>query len=586
MRFAIAGIVMLSLGASAWWAIRTQFELANRSQTEQAVAIGNILGSTSETMLADGEVASVRKLVTETAARYGLDKCRITLSDGTVAADSEVGRIDMKPLPESWPSQRHEQEIRFEGRKLAWRFPLTVPGRGTATLEITVNAETTKKTASMALQSGLGAIGVSSLIVLLLLHRTAMQKFRGVFAVRSALIEHHSGQSHPEALKVNPDWGLEAKAWNKLLDDASSENRRIAMQKINSSLNVTRGKDDLESACDTIPQGMILVDESLYAKYVNGAAAVLLNADREKMIGANVQDFIRDQRVIDALHTVSRGQAYRRTIVEVQRSDDAGGGVLRFIVRAARKEDSAVGVVLIEDVTQQRVADAARNMFVAQSTHELRAPLTNMKLYVEMALDEGQDNKEILTSSLNVINQEIRRLDRMVADILSVSEIEAGSLKLKKDDVQLDKLFADMESDYAARAEEKQIKLSFNLPQKMPTIQADRDKLFLGLHNLVDNALKYTPAGGSVKVNVAIEKTRMVVDVCDTGIGINETECEKVFEKFYRANDPRVAKATGSGLGLALARDVMRLHGGDITLHSQLNKGSTFTLTLPITEQP
>ena len=113
-------------------------------------------------------------------------------------------------------------------------------------------------------------------------------------------------------------------------------------------------------------------------------------------------------------------------------------------------------------------------------------------------------------------------------------------------------------------------------------MKGDRDKIRLGLHNLIGNALKYTPAGGHVTVTVTVDQGRFVVDVADSGIGISAEDAERIFEKFYRARDRRVTQVKGSGLGLAIAREVIRLHGGDITVQSEPEKGSTFTLWLPI----
>jgi signal transduction histidine kinase len=124
--------------------------------------------------------------------------------------------------------------------------------------------------------------------------------------------------------------------------------------------------------------------------------------------------------------------------------------------------------------------------------------------------------------------------------------------------------------------------LKFIHPPKLPKLQGDRDKINLALHNLLGNALKYTPAEGQVTVSIDVRNGQLVIDVIDTGIGIKPEEAEKIFDKFYRSEDPRVEKITGTGLGLTLAREVVRLHGGDVTLQSELNRGSTFTATFPI----
>jgi signal transduction histidine kinase len=239
-------------------------------------------------------------------------------------------------------------------------------------------------------------------------------------------------------------------------------------------------------------------------------------------------------------------------------------------------------MIVIEDITQQRAAEEAQHAFVAQATHELRTPLTNIRLYTEMALDEGKSDPAVLANCLNIINQETYRLDRTVADILSITEIEAGTLTVRKDDVRLDEIFPELQAGYAAQADEKKIQMEFRLPPKLPVIKGDREKIRVALHNLIGNALKYTPVGGQVSVAVTTNDGHLVVEVGDTGIGMSDEDREHVFEKFYRAKDTRVAKITGSGLGLAIAREVVRMHGGEITVESELNRGSTFTLELPI----
>ena len=155
-------------------------------------------------------------------------------------------------------------------------------------------------------------------------------------------------------------------------------------------------------------------------------------------------------------------------------------------------------------------------------------------------------------------------------------------MKLHTGDVRLGPMFEELQSDYQAQCQEKQITLAWDLPPKWPIATGDRDKLAMALHNLIGNALKYTPAGGSVTVSVEVGSSAVLIRVRDSGIGVAPDEHERIFEKFYRSKDARVAKVTGTGLGLSLARDVARLHGGDITLESQLDRGSTFTMSLPL----
>jgi len=179
---------------------------------------------------------------------------------------------------------------------------------------------------------------------------------------------------------------------------------------------------------------------------------------------------------------------------------------------------------------------------------------------------------------------EIKSGDRPVAAFPTLVE-EAGGLKLRSGDVRLETLFEELHEDFRAQAADKEIDLVFDMSPKLPVLKGDRDRIVLTLHNLVGNALKYTPAGGRVQVRVLETEDSLRVDVVDNGIGIKPDEHEMVFERFYRAKDNRIGGIAGSGLGLALARQVARLHGGDITLTSQIDKGSTFSLVLPLTRE-
>jgi PAS domain S-box-containing protein len=410
--------------------------------------------------------------------------------------------------------------------------------------------------------------------------RCARNRLRPLWVGREALLASSDGERLPDRLEVDPSLGPEAIAWNRVVDEAR-RNRRQGAIKDGPAIRDNRFSD-LDAACDSMADGLVLVDAGLRVKFANGAAAVYLRMQREQIIGHDAMEVFKDEKLLQAVQSVVTGAAHRSVTVEVERKDETGGGVLRFTVRHVRQGDSAAAMIVVEDITQQRMADAARNNFVAQVAHELRTPLTNIRLYVESAIEGQPHDPASVQSALNVINQESRRLERTVSEMLSVSEIEAGSIRLRRDDVHMDVLIEETKTDFLEQARDKEIALQFALPPKTPVLQGDRDKIALAVHNLVGNALKYTPKKGQVSVTLGVQKGKVSVEVADTGIGIKPDEVELVFERFYRSKDERVTRITGTGLGLTLAREIARLHGGDITLESQLDKGSTFTLWLPI----
>lgn len=443
----------------------------------------------------------------------------------------------------------------------------------------------------LTLVAAVGGIGSTAMLALLLLYRSLRRRLSGLMAVRDALLAmapSGSGTGSGTALPVSPTLGPEAVAWNLLVAERDQVRREALAEKAREALGRRRqARGDLDAACDAMSQGLVLFDDQGNIKYANGAAATFLRTDREKLLNAGIADAFKVESVATAIQQVVAGTSRRRSVIDVDRKSESSGGdatagVLRFSVRPVRREDAASAMVVIEDITQQKAAEEARHAFVAQATHELRTPLTNIRLYVETAIEDGEADPSIRVQALNVINSESRRLERIVGEMLSVAEIEAGAFKLKVDDIRLDQLFDTLKQDYQQQASEKKISMTFVMPPKLPVLQGDREKVAVAVHNLLGNALKYTPSGGSVTVRLETDEKQIAVAVADTGIGISEDDCQKIFERFYRANDTRVGKISGTGLGLTIAREVARLHGGDITVESQLNRGSTFTLALPL----
>ena len=582
----LAAILLATTLGSAWWTMHTQRAALENARIEQVKAVGELLAGSAESMLAADALSAVRRMVVETAIRHDLTICRITKSDNEIVADADARQINVTTLASTWPEPPPEAATEtLTAGTLTISYPLAVRGRQVARL--TLGAATRSPMwLSFEAQVGAGGIGVLSLLALLFVYRHTRARLRAASAIREALLSIHLDQATEQTALLSEDLGAEASTWNELLAEKGRLHEQVVTQRAAKSLhNPNQAPTDLGAACDAMSQGLILLDGDLAVRYANGAAAVFLEFKREHALGKKIAELVTDEQVIGSIRRIQGESSRRRGIVEVDRRGEGAGGVLRFITRPVRRGDSGVAMLIIEDITQQRVAEEARHSFVAQAAHELRTPLTNIRLHVETAIEDGDDQPQLMAQSLNVISQESRRLERIVTEMLSVAEIDAGTFSLRKDDVSLSAMFAQLEEDYLPQAREKEIELTFDVTPKLPLLQGDRDKIMLALHNLVGNAIKYTPAGGKVTIRVDVEADQLTVQVVDDGIGINDDDAIRIFEKFYRAKDKRVSQITGSGLGLALARQVIQLHGGDITVESHIDKGSTFTLALPVEPQ-
>ncbi|MBS0192250.1 MAG: ATP-binding protein [Phycisphaerales bacterium] len=563
--------VLLSALGALWWTVQqAQVAESHASAARTLQAIAQTVGAQLERGIADRDLAGIRMIVLEAARGGRLSMCRVVLGDGSVLADSDVGAITSKTIPEKLPpvSSAALGEHRFE---------LAIPGRGTAILEMQPSAESAEP---QSLQFAFAGIAVGALVAVGAASVVIRRRGRPFTLVADALSAVASGERDLAALELADSTGGVGTAWNEFLRELARHRARERLESVASGRVNDSAHDDLAlKLVDSMWHGVVFADEEMRIRYCNGAAAIFLGGTRESLAGTPIAECLKSSETGEGLLRLSDAKNRGRVVFEC----GVGEGDVRTVLRVSARSVAAGGyAILLEDVTQQRVADRSKNAFVEQATHELRTPLTNIRLYVEALIDNP--NSEVATRSqhLNVVNQEVRRLERIVGDMLSVSEIEAGTLKLALHDVRLPSLFTDLEAEFAGPARAKNIALKFDLHPKLPTIVGDRDKLILAITNVIGNAIKYTPEGGTVRVSARPVDSDLVVEVADSGIGIRAEDIERVFERFYRAHDPRVEKIVGTGLGLALARDVLRLHGGDISVQSTPDRGSTFALKFPI----
>lgn len=574
-------VVAATVAACIWWMTVAGRRALDDTRHQRAQELAGVLAAAAQGALRNGDLADLRLTLRETAATGAVASCRVELADGTAIADSSATAVaNRRELPERWP----EGAGTLAESDGELRTSFTVPTRGLAVLIV----QPTSVRASLVtpeVMLGGGGICVAGVLLWGAALRRTGKRVKCLTAVRSALLEANTPGASADSLTVADTFGAEAVAWNTLIAERDRLRSGASLAEAESSGRAHgRGESANAAALDGLWLGVMLLDGAGKVEYANGAAGVMLRTRREALLGRELSEVVTDQAVLPVLREAMNTRQ-RASAELVTSQDNQERAVLRLTVKALRRGDVAATMMLLEDVTQQRVADESRNAFVSQATHELRTPLTNMRLYVETLVDEGDTDPAIKARCLNVISGEVRRLERIVGDMLSVSEIEAGSLRIVRDDVQPATLLEEVEADFRAQAEDKEISLSFELPPRLDTVRGDRDKLTLALHNLIGNALKYTPAGGEVKVVVQQTPAQLSIAVTDNGIGIKPEECELIFDRFYRAKDKRLAGINGSGLGLALARQIAHLHEGDVTVRSALDKGSTFTLVLPTQER-
>jgi two-component system phosphate regulon sensor histidine kinase PhoR len=242
-------------------------------------------------------------------------------------------------------------------------------------------------------------------------------------------------------------------------------------------------------------------------------------------------------------------------------------------------------VVLLHDITELRRADQIRRDFVANLSHELRTPLSILRGYIETLLDAPQTSRDELRRILGVMERHSNRLGLLLSDLLNLAKLESTHPNLELSSVRLDELCLNLARDWEKKLSEKNLDVIVDLASGSPRVVADAFRLQEVLYNLLDNAVKYSPNGGEIRLRVQRREGEIALSVSDQGMGISKEDLPRIFERFYRADKTRSREERGTGLGLAIVKHIAELHGGRVEAESELGKGTTIRVFIPAVTQ-
>lgn len=341
----------------------------------------------------------------------------------------------------------------------------------------------------------------------------------------------------------------------------------------------------LESIADGVvvnnPHGSIIL--------MNPAAERILRTARDEVPGIDVRHMI--EAFDDPGRTASMAaidqmlaQASAPSEIKVASSTlEIDSRVINaHIAPVVARQDEFLGVVtILRDITKEVEADRAKSEFISTVSHELRTPMTAIKGYTDLlsggAVGPLNDNQKHF---LGVIKNNTDRLIALINDLLDISRIETGRIRFEPAPVKVGEIIADVVEAMAARAQSRGLVLTYEVGAGLPEVMGDRGRLYQVLTNLVGNAINYTPEG-SITVEATTAGTAVQVSVNDTGVGIAPEDISHIFDRFYRADDPVVQEASGTGLGLPIVKMFVEMHGGRVWVDSRRGEGSTFTFILP-----
>ncbi len=360
---------------------------------------------------------------------------------------------------------------------------------------------------------------------------------------------------------------------------------------------LTRERSRMEAILENMADGVIIADTRGLVRLINPAATRLLKTNQQAARGAGFAQVVRHHQIIDLWQGCRSTGQVQAGAIEIERQ----GIFWQVIITSFQEADNRGYLVIIQDLSRIRRLETVRRDFISNISHELRTPLASLKALTETLRDGAIEDPPAAERFLNSMETEIDALTQMVQELLELSRIESGQVALRLRTASVEEVVAPPVERLLTQAERSELTLSVEIARDAPLVLVDVERIQLVVTNLVHNAIKFTPPGGSITVRARVGRDGevpasarqnrplvsggwpvVIVEVVDTGVGIPARDLPRVFERFFKAD--RARGSGGTGLGLSIARHLVESHGGAIWVESQEGVGSTFFFSLPIAE--
>ena len=408
-----------------------------------------------------------------------------------------------------------------------------------------------------------------------------VQKLEGELFGKTPKIKKTDAQVYEELTRENEE--LQSRIVQ--LQDELRQKTALAEAIEKQAKIISDEKERIDNIVHNMTDGLVVVDPQGKILMVNPAAEALLGVSTQD-IGKQIKDVVKDEHLlalVKNLHTQKKEVIAKD--VELFSPNESTMRVLRASSAVVEDQNGkTVGMVaILNDITKQKEVERLKSDFVAKVSHEIRTPLIAMEKSLSLILSKTTGPlSEEQDKFLAITDRNLKRLSALINDLLDLSKLEAGKVTLVREPVVIEKVIEEPILVFRNWAETKSIKIDKKIQEGLPQANIDANKIIQVINNLLGNAIKFTPDNGTITVEAVLRGDKEIeISVTDTGIGISEEELPKVFHKFYQVSGNLQTEIRGTGIGLAIAKEIVELHGGRIWVESQIGKGTRFIFTLP-----
>ena len=366
------------------------------------------------------------------------------------------------------------------------------------------------------------------------------------------------------------------------LSDLAEELNKVSSDLQNKIFEITRDKNELTAILSNMIEGVIVIGKDEKIILMSPPMTTMLELRSAKTIGRPYWEVIRNEE-INILFKEAMSQ--KKPLCREIAIHFPNESFFTMQISPVLDEEGNLSdiVAVFHDVTESKKLEKMRTEFVANVSHELKTPLTSIKGFVETLMAGAYQDTKSAKRFLEIIQRHAGRLENLVNDLLSLSSIESKDAEMNFESTSIVAALDAVTLLYKPQVEKRNQKLNVEIPKDIPPVLADRQKVEEVFSNLLDNAVKFSPHGGRISIRAKEENSYVCVDIQDNGIGIAEEHLPRLFERFYRVDKSRSKELGGTGLGLAIVKHIIQAHNGKITVQSEPEKGSTFTVYLPKT---